>query len=174
MAELSRRVLRLLIVLLAVGLVGCDHATKIAAHAALAGGRAVPIYDGIVELRYAKNDDTAFSLLHNFGIPRSPAVLLALACCAFAGLVAMWIASRKKLSTIQHVGFAIVVAGAFGNVADRALRGYVVDFIHVSHWPVFNVADVLVVAGGILFVLGRSRSKRDGGTSPQPPASAAA
>ena len=40
-----------------------------------------------------------------------------------------------------------------GNVADRILRGYVVDFIHLHHWPIFNVADALLVAGMIVLAL---------------------
>ncbi len=41
----------------------------------------------------------------------------------------------------------LVLAGAIGNLADRLARGYVVDFIHVHHWPVWNVADAWVVLG---------------------------
>jgi Signal peptidase (SPase) II len=37
--------------------------------------------------------------------------------------------------------------GALGNYLDRVFRGYVVDFIHVPHWPVFNVADIAVSVG---------------------------
>ncbi len=52
-----------------------------------------------------------------------------------------------------------MVAGAIGNVADRILCGYVVDFIHLSHWPVFNVADACVVVGLIALGLSRSRAR---------------
>ena len=52
----------------------------------------------------------------------------------------------------QHVGFAFVLAGALGNVVDRAVRGYVVDFIHVRHWPVFNVADSAITLGVVMLL----------------------
>ncbi|MBX3192598.1 MAG: signal peptidase II [Labilithrix sp.] len=145
--------LRAAVLLLAVGLFGCDHATKIAAHASLSQGRTVPLIDGIVELRYAANDDTAFSLLRTLGVARGAAstgALVALASLAFAGVVVAWIATRKRASIAHHAGFGLVVAGALGNLVDRIARGYVVDFIHVSRWPVFNVADVAVVAGVVL------------------------
>jgi signal peptidase II len=46
-------------------------------------------------------------------------------------------------------------------VSDRLVRGYVVDFIHVAHWPVFNVADAAIVAGAFTLLLARSdRLKR--------------
>lgn len=145
--------LRLAITLLTVSLFGCDHATKLAAESTLSQGRVVGLVSGVLELRYAANDDTAFSLLRSFGIARTPSLLLAPAAFALLGMVAMWIASRKRASRLQHVAFALVVGGALGNVVDRAMRGYVVDFIHLTRWPVFNVADVAVVAGMLLLVL---------------------
>jgi signal peptidase II len=51
------------------------------------------------------------------------------------------------------------VAGAIGNVLDRAARGHVIDFIHVRFWPVFNVADVLVVVGVGVLLLAAARSR---------------
>ncbi|MDP9003068.1 MAG: signal peptidase II [Myxococcota bacterium] len=144
--------------LLTSTLFGCDHATKIAAKAALAGGRVVPICDGILELRYAANDDTAFSLLHALGVARNPGVLLLLPVVAIAGLIATWIvAGRRGASPTQHAGLALVLAGALGNVVDRAVRGYVIDFIHIARWPVFNVADVAVCAGVGVLVFARHR-----------------
>ena len=46
---------------------------------------------------------------------------------------------------------AILMAGAMGNTLDRIRLGYVVDFIKVYWWPTFNIADVLIVIGVILF-----------------------
>ena len=40
-----------------------------------------------------------------------------------------------------------------GNVVDRVHRGYVVDFMHLEHWPVFNVADSCIVLGVVLLAL---------------------
>jgi signal peptidase II len=158
--------LRLGIVLLTLSMFGCDHATKLAAEQALTNGRAVSVVGGVLELRFTTNDDTAFSLLHNFGIARPPMLLAAVSALALLGVVAMWLAARTRASRAQHVGFALVLAGALGNVVDRALRGSVIDFIHVTHWPIFNVADIAVVAGVI--VLGLSALLR----RPKPEASA--
>jgi signal peptidase II len=170
--------LRAAIILLTLSLFGCDHATKIAAHSELSTGRVVPIVKDVLELRYTENHDTAFSLLYNLGIPRVSSWLFAASAIALGLVVAMWIASRKRASRTQHVAFALVLAGALGNVVDRAIRGYVIDFIHLTRWPVFNVADVSVVAGMILLMLcaiaqGRSRSGPRSGPGPDaqtPPA----
>lgn len=149
MAELR---LRVPLLLLTLSLFGCDHATKVAAESSLAGA-GVDLVSGVLELRYVPNRDTAFGMFHTLGVPHTPGVLVAVASVAVLAVVGMWIAQRKRASRAQHVGFALVLAGALGNVVDRAVRGYVVDFIHVTRWPVFNVADIAVVAGGLLLLL---------------------
>jgi signal peptidase II len=105
-------------------------------------------------------------------------VLAGLAAAALVGVLAAWVLWRKRLGVLQHAGFALVVGGALGNLVDRAARGYVVDFIHVRWWPVFNVADVGVVAGVLMLLVFRARATREGGGSGRaggttpPPASA--
>src|SRR5262245_57964006 len=111
--------LRICVLLLALGMFGCDHATKLAAETKLASSGAVPLVSGVLELRYTRNDDTAFSLLHQLGVPRTPGVLLATAAIALVAIVITWIAARKKASRAQHIGFALVLGGALGNVVDR-------------------------------------------------------
>lgn len=58
-----------------------------------------------------------------------------------------------RAARATQVGFALVFSGALGNIVDRIARGYVVDFIHVRGWPVFNVADIAVVVGMGLIAL---------------------
>jgi signal peptidase II len=160
---MAKRVSRILLLMFTAFLVGCDHATKLAVMMKLGGGDEVQIVPGVLDLRYAKNDDMAFSLLHQFShappmLHRS-ALLVAVSLIVLAVVLAAWWKRRSDPSRALHVGFALVVAGAAGNVIDRMLRGYVVDFIHVHMWPVFNVADVLIVAGTILLALvAQSRS----------------
>jgi signal peptidase II len=170
----TRALLRAGILLLTVSLFGCDHATKIAAHAALAGGRAVPLVTvrsrDILELRYAPNPDTAFSVFRTLGIAPDHRLLVVLAAAALVGVVVAWAAaarrSRERARPLEHVAYAFVLAGALGNVVDRAVRGFVVDFIHVARWPIFNVADVLVGVGIGLLVLARMRTRAPPPDSP--------
>ena len=61
---------------------------------------------------------------------------------------------------IEGLGYATALAGAIGNHGDRLFRGHVVDWIHVHHWPVFNVADACLVAGMALIVLAQWRRTR--------------
>ncbi len=159
-----------LLIFLALGLFGCDHATKFAAKASLEGAAAVPIAPdvlrGAVELRYAQNDDVAFSALHQLGVPRSPGVLAAVAAIAMTVLLVTAVVSLRRavrrgeaVSVVElrasQVGLALILGGALGNLVDRIARGYVVDFIHVKGWPIFNVADIAVVAGMMLLGIAR-------------------
>jgi len=136
---------------------------------------------GAVELRYVENHDIAFSVLRRLGIPRSPELLIGIATVALVVIVVATVVARRHASRAGApdeanasgihargreralgvgsadgatlAGIALVLSGALGNIVDRVVRGYVVDFIHVKGWPVFNVADIAVVAGAILIAL---------------------
>ena len=156
-----RRLLKLATILFGVGLVGCDHATKTAAESALANRPAVSVVRGVMDLRYAENHDTAFSLLANAAVPHKSALLVVLSVCALVAVAVVWVRRRARGSVAEHAAFAMILAGAVGNVSDRVRRGFVVDFIHVPHWPVFNVADIAVVCGMLVLAITaaiRSRS----------------
>jgi signal peptidase II len=145
---------RALLLVSVAALVGCDHATKIAAKAELGRGAVHPIVSNVFELRYAENRDVAFNLLAWVpDIVRGP-LLLATGAVAIA-LLTFWMLRGRGLGVAQQAGVALVLAGALGNTLDRLLRGYVVDFMRLPHWPVFNVADVYVCVGAVLLALAR-------------------
>jgi len=142
------------------GLFGCDHATKLVVEHELSTGRVVTVVPKVLELRYARNDDVAFSALSQWDLPHKQAILLAVAVVVLAITALAWVRHRRVANgswSLGDFGFALVFAGALGNVLDRIVRGYVVDFIHLTHWPIFNVADACIVVG--LIALGLSRSK---------------
>ena len=61
------------------------------------------------------------------------------------------ITQKKYLNTITLTCLDLVVAGGISNLIDRIIRGGVIDFIQISDFPVFNLADVVVICGWILF-----------------------
>ena len=137
---------RVLIFVLLLLLVSCDHATKGVAKAELETRGAREVIDGLVSLRYVENTDVAFNLLR--WVPetiRSPALLVTGAVAVVAlGFVLL---RARGAACLPLVALLLVTAGAVGNYLDRVFRGYVVDFVHLKHWPVFNVADVYVTVG---------------------------
>jgi signal peptidase II len=67
----------------------------------------------------------------------------------------LWLAWRAGTAAMA-VSLGLVLGGAMGNLADRAFRGHgggVVDFITLSHWPTFNVADASITVGVVLVAL---------------------
>ncbi len=149
-----------LLIAFCAGLFGCDHATKLAAEHELGAGRVVTVVPSVLELRYARNHDIAFNALSQWDLPHKDGALLAIGIAVLALTIAVWIRHRKNVEgwNLGDAAYALIVAGALGNVIDRVLRGYVVDFIHLSHWPIFNVADACIVIGLIALGLSRSRA----------------
>lgn len=127
-------------------LVGCDHATKGIAKATLEGTVPRELIGGLLDLRYVENTDIAFNLLR--WVPeeiRTPG-LLATGAIAVLALTVLLVRLRGEVR-LAKIALVLVTAGAIGNYLDRLARGYVVDFVHVHHWPVFNVADVYITFG---------------------------
>jgi signal peptidase II len=136
-----------------LALIGCDHATKVAAESRLSHSDPMALVPGVLELRYVENQDSAFSLTEKLS---SRVKIPLLAVTSSLGLLAVGLLARKKLrgaGSLERIGLALLVAGAIANVVDRLRRGFVVDFIYVHHWPVFNVADILVVLGMALLAV---------------------
>jgi len=127
---------------------------------------AIPILGPYLELRYTENTGVAFSLLEGQTIKF---ILIALAIAAIGYLY--W-RTRETGSLLLKASFGLVLGGAVGNLIDRFVRGFVVDFIHVQipqigfNFAVFNVADCAISVGVVLlaYLLWRS--------SPQEPAAA--
>ena len=136
-----------------LALVGCDHVTKYVAKAELENQPPRQMIASVLDLRYVQNTDTAFNLLRS--VPqrvRRPMLLGFGAAALLAFILALLLALvRWPGAPVPRMAFVLIVAGAIGNYLDRLFRGYVVDFIHVPHWPVFNVADICVTVGIALF-----------------------
>jgi signal peptidase II len=86
---------------------------------------------------------------------------------ALVVVVVLVVTLRRGGSTLGAVATGMVIGGAAGNVADRLFRaedgllsGPVVDFIDFQWWPIFNVADIGIVCGGLLLLVAAWRSDR--------------
>lgn len=101
------------------------------------------------------NDGAAFSFLSNAG-GWQRWFFAALAIAVSAGLV-WWMRELRRGQVMLGLGLALVLGGALGNLVDRILLGYVVDFIsvHYQGWyfPTFNIADSAISVGAALIVL---------------------
>jgi signal peptidase II len=142
----------LLLFCLVVGIVGCDHGTKGIAEHELQGEKPVDVIAGAVDLHYSQNRGVAFNT-ERF-LPeslRKPLIFIG----GFAALLFIGVAwsRRYRNPSVEHLAYALILGGAVGNLLDRIVRGYVVDFVHIRGWPIFNVADVAICVGvGVLMV----------------------
>ena len=149
---------RIFLLVLLLALVGCDHTTKFVAKSVLEHQAPAPLIAGVLDLRYVENTDIAFNLLRF--IPEQIRMWLLIAVGAAAVAVLSWGLFRFTATNVAKLALLLVTAGAIGNYADRVLRGSVVDFIHLTHWPVFNVADIYVSLGGLALVLLSLRARQ--------------
>jgi len=114
--------------------------------------KSLVLLPGMLSLTYRENTGAAFSLLYGTHIAMLVALNL-LVLAFFLYLIRPYLAMRTG-----RFAAAMVLGGAVGNLIDRIFRGYVVDYIsfYVSprlHWPVFNLADTVVVIGVVALVL---------------------
>ena len=128
-----------------------DVATKTLAVSRLTDHPPVPVVGDLLTFYLARNPGAAFSTGTSY------TVLLTFVAIA-AACVVLWV-SRRLASTGWSLGLGFLLAGVLGNLTDRIfrapgpLRGHVVDFLQLPHWPIFNVADMCInVAAAIIIV----------------------
>jgi len=147
-----------LVVLAFLGLVGCDHATKHVATTTLRGEAPRPVVGHAVELTYQENPGVAFNTERVLPAPLRTPLIVVVGCAALAGL-AIALYRRRGQVTVEVAAFVLIAGGAAGNLFDRLIRGHVVDFIHVQHWPVWNLADAFLAIGVGLMLLAAWRAR---------------
>jgi len=127
----------------ALGIVLLDQLTKHLATLHLTPGQAVPVLGPIVSLTLRHNRGAAWGLFAAGG----PYVAIVAALLVIA--IAVWGMRAAGGDRWLVAGLCLLLGGAIGNLIDRVWLGHVVDFIDFHFWPVFNVADIAVVAGAV-------------------------
>lgn len=111
----------------------------------------LPIFD----ITYVRNYGAAFSFLSDAGgWQRYFFTVIAI---VISVLLTVWMAKTPIKQKLLLWAYALILGGAIGNVADRMMYGYVVDFIHFYydswHFPAFNIADIAISCGAALLIL---------------------
>jgi signal peptidase II len=126
----------------------------------------IRLLGGVLTLCESRNPGAAFGI----GGTSTTIVFTAIAVGVIAFIVRT---SRQIYSLPWAVALGLLLGGATGNLTDRIFRspgpfrGWVVDWIQLPHWPVFNLADSSISCGVVLFVLLAARGHRlDGTTHP--------
>lgn len=125
-----------------------DQAVKKAVTAAMTLHESIPVINHVFHITYIQNTGAAFSLMEGFRLLLIllPAVLI------LAAMVYMFV-KRKTSHPMLLLSLAFICGGGLGNVIDRAVLGYVVDYLDFRVFPIFNVADIFVCLGCGLLVI---------------------
>jgi signal peptidase II len=107
------------------------------------------------QLTYMRNEGAAFSFLSGAGgWQRWFFIGLAVIASVF---ICFWLKRLANTQRWEAIAWALVLGGALGNLIDRILYGYVIDFLDVYygdwHWPALNVADSAITLGVILLLM---------------------
>jgi len=149
----------------AVIVVALDRWTKGLVLERLEPGAWVPVVPGFA-LTHVHNRGIAFSLFSDGG-PISR-VILHVVILAAVVMIAALVVRHGSHSAVAALAFGLILGGAVGNLIDRVLYGWVIDFLHlwaklggrVWSWPDFNVADASITVGAVLLIVGELRSGR--------------
>lgn len=137
---------RLFVYVIAIVLIIIDQIIKLGIINNLKGN-SISIIKGILKFTYCENEGVAFSL----GSGHVP-VFIIVTLILVGGLIFYFEKNRKDFNIIGKMFFIMVISGGISNLLDRIFRGFVVDFIDISDFigfAIFNVADILIVAGMI-------------------------
>jgi signal peptidase II len=147
----------------AIGVWALDQATKAVAVATLDPGHSITLVPNVFWLTLTRNSGAAFSA--------GAEMTVMLSLIAIIVVVTIIRMARRLQDRGWALGLGLLLGGALGNLTDRILRapspmrGEVVDFLHLTHWPVFNVADIgLTAAAVVIMHRGFKGATMDGGT----------
>lgn len=132
-----------------------DQYTKHLVVASFAPGESKLVVPHALYWTYVQNHAGAFGL---FGT--QPWLLVGMALLV---LGIFWYSFREAAahSAFVRIAFGAIAGGAIGNIYDRFHYGFVVDFIDLHWWPVFNVADSCITVGVVLLILTTFRRERE-------------
>ena len=152
---------KLLWLLPSVILILFDRLLKLWAVCALPLGHPRPLIGNVIRLTRVHNSGGAFGLF-----PGNASAFLAIS-SLIAAVVLVLLLTDRLLGWWSKAGASILLAGAIGNLIDRAAYGYVVDFFEFRGFPIFNLADACITVGACLIILSillggeRHRSRRE-------------
>lgn len=127
-----------------------DQISKLLAKRFLEPTGDFPIINGILHLTYVENTGAAFGIFKDHRW-----VFMSISCAAVAALIVYLIVSRNSIGMLGGVSLSMIIGGGIGNMIDRVLSGFVIDFINFEliNFAVFNIADSAVCIGAVLLIV---------------------
>ncbi len=142
----------MLAIIISVVVIIIDQLTKLWAYHSLQGTRGIQVIGNMLEFRYVENRGAAF------GILQGRMWFFYVITIIVVAILFYYLFTQDRSSIFLNITVGLLIGGALGNFIDRLLRGFVVDFIKVDfvsqiNFPVFNVADIAITIGSVLFII---------------------
>ena len=134
-----------LLIILGIFIILLDQITK-----AILIGKNITIIPNILNFTYTENTGVAF------GIGSSNLILIIIVNIVVLGIIIKFIKERKEQVNFSIlISLILILSGGIGNLIDRIVRGYVIDFIDVNlfNFPNFNIADISICIGIISLIV---------------------
>lgn len=135
-----------LIGLVCLGILSLDQFSKFLVYKLLTAGQSIPLIPGILNLTFVRNTGAAFGILRNF-------TFIFIFAAIFIIIYIGYLIFTKQHLKVNPYMLGIFLGGSIGNLIDRLRFGYVVDFIDIHIWPVFNIADSAITISVCWFLI---------------------
>ncbi|HHW61077.1 MAG TPA: signal peptidase II [Syntrophomonadaceae bacterium] len=141
-----------------IAVIFIDQLCKFTVESKMVWGQSWEVVPGVLD----------FALVHNygaaFGIMQGKSWFFLIMAFIVIAII-LYLYSRYSFPPLGQYAAALLIGGAIGNFIDRWFYGYVIDFISIGWWPVFNIADMAIVMGGILFFIFIWQNEKQEGTN---------
>lgn len=124
-----------------------DQISKYLISNLMSPSQSIPIIKNLFHITYIKNTGAAFGILSNYQM-----FLIALS-IIFIVIILFYFFHMPAHDLLTRSAIAVIIGGSFGNLVDRLFRGYVIDFIDVRFFSIFNIADIMINVGIFLLIL---------------------
>ena len=144
-----------MITILSLVFVLIDQISKIIISNILTKGKSIEVIKSFFYLTYTHNEGAAFSIL------LGKRIFLILIAIIIIALLIYYIKKNKIEGRLNKMSLSLIIGGAFGNLIDRIVRGYVIDFLDFylvydkaeHHYPAFNIADCVICVGVAMAII---------------------
>lgn len=146
-------------IIISIILLCIDQISKLLVVNLLTKTDSITIIKNFFYLTYINNDGAAFSILVGKRI-----FLILIAVLAIVMLI-RYIKKNNIQNKLELVSISLIIGGSLGNLMDRVIRGYVIDFLDFKifnyNFPIFNLADTFIVIGVFLLLLKEIRKENN-------------
>lgn len=146
-------------IIISIILLCIDQISKLLVVNLLTKTDSIAIIKNFFYLTYINNDGAAFSILVG------KRILLILVAILVIIMLIHYIKKNNIQNKLEIVSLALIIGGSLGNLIDRVVRGYVIDFLDFKifnyNFPIFNLADTFIVIGVFLLLLKEIRKENN-------------